>query len=272
MKLATESGKRCPNQDDKTHIAMPAPHTHGTFSAREALDLYNKLTHPEVDLESVGGSGAQHMPLRYLCLAAGVVINSFAISLITKCALGTSPISSLPYVLSLKFTSISFGLTSFIINSLMIIAQIVMLRRDFQPIQLLQFAVNVVFSWAIDISMTLLAFYSPQGIIAQALGVVAGCAVLAFGVCVEVAPQVIVVPGEGMVRTIAQVTGKRFGTVKVLFDVSLVVIALVLSLLFFGEIRGLGLGTIIAALLVGRFCNLVNAYFKPLNKIRALSR
>jgi len=77
---------------------------------------------------------------------------------------------------------------------------------------------------------------------------------------------------KGAVRAIAQVTQKRFGTVKVMFDATLVATALVLSLLFFGEIRGLGLGTIIAALAVGRFCNLFNAHFKPLDKIRALSR
>ena len=225
-----------------------------------------------VDLKSVGGNGANHLPARYACLAAGVLINSFAIALITKSALGTSPISSLPYVLSLAFPALSFGLLTFICNTAFIVLQIALLRRDFQPVQLLQMAVNVIFSWAIDVSMALLAGFDPHGIVAQTLGVVLGCAVLAFGVCIEVAPQVIVVPGEGAVRAIAQVTQKRFGTVKVIFDATLVATALVLSLLFFGEIRGLGLGTIIAALAVGRFCNLFNTYFKPLDKIRALSR
>lgn len=225
-----------------------------------------------VNLDSVGGNGANHLPARYACLAVGVIINSFAIALITKSALGTSPISSLPYVLSLKFPSLSFGLLTFIINTGLIALQIALLRRDFQPVQLLQMLVNVVFSWVIDVSMALLAGFSPQGIVAQVLGVIAGCAVLAFGICIEVAPQVIVVPGEGAVRAIAQVTQKRFGTIKVMFDATLVVTALVLSFLFFGEVRGLGLGTIIAALAVGRFCNLFNTYFKPLDKIRALSR
>ena len=219
-----------------------------------------------VDLKSVGGNGANHLPARYACLAAGVLINSFAIALITKSALGTSPISSL------AFPALSFGLLTFICNTAFIVLQIALLRRDFQPVQLLQMAVNVIFSWAIDVSMALLAGFDPHGIVAQTLGVVLGCAVLAFGVCIEVAPQVIVVPGEGAVRAIAQVTQKRFGTVKVMFDATLVATALVLSLLFFGEIRGLGLGTIIAALAVGRFCNLFNAHFKPLDKIRALSR
>lgn len=242
-------------------------------TAAEALEIIISLsTHPKADLETVGGSGANHLAARYFYLAVGVVINSFAISLITKCALGTSPISSVAYVLSLAIPSLSFGLLSFIINTVLILLQIVLLRRDFQPVQLLQMVVNIVFSYAIDVSMALLSFYSPEGIVLQALGVLFGCAVLAFGVCVEVAPQVITVPGEGVVRAIAQVSGKRFGTIKVFFDVTLVAIALVLSFVFFGEIRGLGLGTIISAFMVGRFCNFFNTYFKPLNKIRALTR
>lgn len=242
-------------------------------TAAEALEIIISLsTHPKADLETVGGSGANHLAARYFYLAVGVVINSFAISLITKCALGTSPISSVAYVLSLAIPSLSFGLLSFIINTVLILLQIALLRRDFQPVQLLQMVVNIVFSYAIDVSMALLSFYSPEGIVLQALGVLFGCAVLAFGVCVEVAPQVITVPGEGVVRAIAQVSGKRFGTIKVFFDVTLVAIALVLSFVFFGEIRGLGLGTIISAFMVGRFCNFFNTYFKPLNKIRALTR
>ena len=243
------------------------------LTAVEALEiLVGMQVELEPDLDSVGGSGSNHLVARYAFLAVGVIVNSFAIALITKCALGTSPISSLPYVLSLAFPAISFGAMSFIMNTFLILLQIVLLRRDFQPVQLLQMVVNVVFSYVIDISMNLLAFYAPQGIVLQALGVVLGCAVLAFGVCVELAPQVIVVPGEGAVRAIAQVTGQRFGSVKVMFDLTLVATAVVCSLVFFGEIRGLGLGTVISALLVGRFCNLFNTYFKPLNKIRALSR
>lgn len=223
-------------------------------------------------LESVGGNGANHLPARYVCLAVGVVINSFAVALITKSALGTSPISSIPYVLSLQFPALSFGVVTFIINTLLIVLQIALLRHDFQPVQLLQMVVNVIFSWVIDVSMALLAGFNPHGIVTQVLGVVVGCAILALGICIEVAPQVVVVPGEGAVRAIAAVTQKRFGTIKVAFDATLVATALVLSFIFFGGVRGLGLGTIISALLVGRLCNVFNTYFKPLDKIRALSK
>ena len=86
----------------------------------------------------------------------GVLINSFA--LITKGALGTSPISSVPYVLSLQFPSFSFGMTTFLINSLFILVQIILLKKNFKPLQFLQFGVNILFSSFIDFSMSLLSF------------------------------------------------------------------------------------------------------------------
>lgn len=222
--------------------------------------------------EHMGGNGANHFAARYFFLFLGVLVNSFAIELIVKSNLGSSTISSLPYVLSLAFPVMSFGVTTFIINILFIAVQVILLRRDFQPIQFLQIAVNIVFSWFIDVSSQLLFWYNPQSIPLQICGVVCGCALLALGICIEVAPQVIVVPGEGVVRAIAQVTQKKFGIVKNCFDLSLAGTALLLSFLFFGEIRALGAGTIISAILVGRFVDLVNRYFRPLDSIRALSR
>ena len=86
-----------------------------------------------------------------------------------------------------------------------------------------------------------------------------GCAVLGFGISVEVAPDVLLVPGEGLVGALTAASGRRFGSVKVAFDVTLVLISLTLSLLFFHRLNGLGLGTVISALLVGRFVNLYNS-------------
>ena len=94
--------------------------------------------------------------LRCAAFAGGVVINSFGIAFITKAALGTSPISSLPYVLSLYFP-LSLGEFTFIMNVLFIAAQFALLGRRINPVQLLQMAVNLLFSAAIDVSMSMLS-------------------------------------------------------------------------------------------------------------------
>lgn len=209
--------------------------------------------------------------LRYLICALGIVINSFGIAFITEGSLGTSPISSVPYVISLRFEDWSFGTVTFIMNMIFILAQIILLRREFKPIQLLQILANLLFSACIDISTSLLWWFQPSFIPLQILSVLLGCLILALGIAIEVAPNAVVVPGEGIVRAITRVTKIRFGTVKICFDVSLVVIALVLSIVFFGGIRGLGLGTIICALIVGWLVNQIDEHLPLIRHIRRLA-
>lgn len=208
---------------------------------------------------------------RLVWFSAGILINSFGIVLITKGALGTSQISSIPYVLSLQMPSISFGMFSFIMNMVYIVLQALLLRRQFKPIQLLQIVVNVVFSASIDVFMAMLSFYAPQQLFTRVLSAIAGCIVLAFGISVEVAPDLIMVPGEGIVAAISKVSGRRFGSVKVMFDVTLILIAALLSWLFFGNIVGVGVGTLLSAVSVGQFVNLINRHVSLLQHIRALA-
>ena len=208
---------------------------------------------------------------RLVWFSAGILINSFGIVLITKGALGTSQISSIPYVLSLQVPSISFGMFSFIMNMVYIVLQALLLRKQFKPFQLLQIVVNVVFSASIDVFMAMLSFYAPQQLFTRVLSAVAGCIVLAFGISVEVAPDLIMVPGEGIVAAISKVSGRRFGSVKVMFDVTLILIAALLSWLFFGNIVGVGVGTLLSAVSVGQFVNLINRHVPLLQHIRALA-
>ena len=218
---------------------------------------------------------------RYLYFILGVAINSFGVAFITKSALGTSQISSVPYVLSLRFPSVSFGMTTFFVNLLFILIQAVLLKKNFQPVQFLQVAVNVLFSVLIDVSMTLLSFFQPEAFGLRIVSLLAGCVILAVGISFQTIRLLIsnalliepdlVVPGEGAVRAISQTTGLKFGSVKVYFDVSLIVIASALSFLFFGRLNGVGLGTVISALTVGKFVNIVNLHLPAVRKIRDLA-
>ena len=196
---------------------------------------------------------------RYGWFTAGVLLNAFGVALITKAALGTSPISSLPYVLSLRFP-VTLGQFTFLMNMLFILAQVL----------LLQVAVNVVFSLFIDVSMGLLSWMEVGVLPMRLLALAVGCAVLGFGISVEVAPRVLMVPGEGIVQAIAVVTGRQFGNVKTAFDATLVSTALLLSLLFFHQLQGLEIGTIFSALAVGRFVNLYNRRLPLISRISAL--
>ena len=210
------------------------------------------------------------MVQRYFWFFIGVAINSFGVAFITQAALGTSPISSVPYVLSLKFTP-TLGQFTFVFNLLFILIQFLLLRKRFPPIQFLQIVVNLFFSACLDVSMDLLAFLQPEHFLARLVCLLIGCAVLALGISIEVAPNVLMVPGEGIVKALAVVTGKRFGSIKVLFDVTLILIAVILSLLFFHRLNGLGLGTIVSDLIVGQIVNFINRHFPAISRISALA-
>lgn len=150
---------------------------------------------------------------RYIVFLIGLFINSLGVSLITKANLGTSPISSIPYVLSLNF-----------------------------PFTLGQFT----------IAFSLLLI---------------GCVILGFGVYTEVLANVAMLPGESFVRAVSSTWKTEFGSTKIAFDVSLTVIAAVLSLLFAHRLDGVREGTIIAALLVGFIARLFGrrlSFLEPL--------
>lgn len=154
-------------------------------------------------------------------------------------------------------------------NTGFIVAQIVLLGREFEKRQILQIGVNIVFSWFIDVSMKILQGFVPEEGAAQLLSLFIGCVILAFGISMEVAPNVLLVPGEGVVKALSKVCQKRFGTVKVVFDTSLISISFVLSFLFFHRLNGLGAGTVISALVVGKMVNICN-HLPVIHKISAL--
>lgn len=207
---------------------------------------------------------------KYFWFVIGVIINSFGIALITKASMGTSPITSVAYVMSLKFP-LTLGQFSFLMNLVFILLQIILLRRNFKPLQLLQLVVNIIFSYCIDLSMSLLSVFHFDNLISQIIALLLGCIVLGLGISIEVAPDVLMVPGEGLVRAISTVANKRFGTVKVVFDTTLVIIAVIMSFIFWGRLNGLGLGTIVSALFVGHVVNFINRRSPLLPHIRSIA-
>ena len=187
---------------------------------------------------------------RYIVFLIGLFINSLGVSLITKANLGTSPISSIPYVLSLNFP-LTLGQFTIAFSLLLILIQPMILRRNFKAEHLLQIPISILFGYFIDLTMMLLFFVDPQSYISSVIYLLTGCLILGFGVYTEVLANVAMLPGESFVRAVSSTWKTEFGSTKVAFDVSLTVIAAVLSLIFAHRLDGVREGTIIAALLVG---------------------
>ena len=193
---------------------------------------------------------------RYLLFLVGLFINSLGVSLVTKASLGTSPISSIPYVLSLNFP-FTLGNFTIIFSLLLIALQILILRKNFKIENILQIPVSIAFGYFIDFTMYLLFWVNPQDYFMKVIALLLGCLVLGFGVYIEVVADVVMLPGESFVRAIVQTWNTNFGTTKIIFDTSMAVIAAVLSFVFAGKLNGVREGTIIAALLVGFIARLL---------------
>lgn len=204
--------------------------------------------------------------LRHLWFSLGVAVTSFGIVLVTKGLLGTTPITSVVYVLSLRFAP-TVGMFTYIMSAMFVVLQAILLRERFEKYQWLQLGVAVLFSGVMDVSFFLLQWYNPSQVALQLVTVIVGSAVLGFGIVLQIAPNVLYAPAEGATKVISMVSGLRFGTVKILLDASLVTVGIVLSFVFFHELRGIGWGTLIAAILVGVFVNLYHKHFKFLDKI-----
>ena len=188
---------------------------------------------------------------RYLLLLAGLSIMAFGVAFSIKASLGTSPISSVPFVVSL-FTPLTVGTATITMHCVFILMQILILRKDYHLIQLMQLPVAFFFGYLTDFGVWAVQGISCNTYWQEGIVCLIGILLVAVGVSFEVKAGVVVLAGEGVVLAVCKVLPKiKFGYMKVGFDVTLVVIACILSFVFTGHLQGVREGTVAAALLVG---------------------
>lgn len=206
----------------------------------------------------------QKRPLwqRILICAIGMFFYATGVALTKNCDLGISPIVSVAYALSL-ITGITLGWCTTLINLVLFALQRLLLSKQY-PLRtmLAQFAMSVCFSLFIDGADWLWAFARP-GVYPLRLALfVLGCAVLALGMCLVLQGEFVMLPAEGAVTALVQRLHSEFGTTKVCFDASMVVITAVLSLVFLKKLVGIREGTLIAVLLIGTFSKPIGVWLK----------
>lgn len=189
---------------------------------------------------------------RYVLFVISLFFIGLGVAFTKYAELGVSPISSVANVISIKFDFISFGTWLIVSNCVLLLGQIILLRRKFKPIQFLQIPLSFLFGYFTDFGLWLIDGIPNDKYIAKLLLVIIGIIVLGFGIALSVIADVILNSGEAFVKALADVTKKEFGTVKIIFDVSWVLLSIVLSFAFFdGKLLGTREGTVISAVFVG---------------------
>lgn len=189
---------------------------------------------------------------RYILFIISLFFAALGVAFTKHGELGVSPISSVANVMSYRFASVSMGTWLIIWNCVLIVGQIIILRREFQIIQLLQVPLSFLFGWFTDLGMWIVSSIPVNTYLLRMAMVISGIIILGFGISLAVIANVIMNSGEAFVKAISDKTGKEFGNIKILFDISCVTLALILSLIFFDfTIVGAREGTIISALFTG---------------------
>lgn len=207
-----------------------------------------------------------HPIKRLVLLCVGLSIMAFGVAFSIKAQLGTSPISSVPYVTS-AISGLSVGTTTIIMNFMFVAIQIAILRKKYDWFQLLQLPAAIVFGVMIDVAEYIISPITLSNYFQQWLICAAGIILVALGVSVEVAAKFVTTAGEGVVLAICQVAPIKFGNMKVVFDVTLVCISVVLSLVFLGKLDGVREGTAAAAVFVGLLTKVFNKLIKKTNLV-----
>ncbi len=206
---------------------------------------------------------------RYILFVISLFFCGVGIALTKHAELGVSPISSLANVISIKFDFISFGNWLIVSNLVLLLGQIILLRRNFKLIQLMQIPLSFIFGYFTDFGLWMIKDIPNENYIIRLLLVFAGIVFIGFGISLGVIADVVLNSGEGFVKALSDVTKKDFGSVKIIFDVSCVLLSIVLSLLMFdGKLLGTREGTIISAVFVGVAVKIFKPILQnPLTKI-----
>lgn len=188
---------------------------------------------------------------RLILFIIGMMIMSYGVVLVIVAGLGSSPISSIPYVVSL-LSPYTLGEMTFALNIVFILIQYLVIRKMTLPL-LLQVPGLLLFSVLLDVSMYLAAPLAPTCYIGSIVTLVIATVIAALGISLIVIANLIVMPGEGVVQVISEQYGLDFGYTKIAFDTSCVVISITIALVMSGAVCGLREGTLIAAIITGLF-------------------
>lgn len=196
----------------------------------------------------------------YGLLFISIFIVGTAITLITNAGLGATAVTSLPFVIS-ELWDVSFGFMTGLFNVLWVVFQMIIQRKKFPKIQILQFFVAFILGFSVDLSNYLLGFIQPQNYISQIVMLIIGCLIMGFGIFVQLEAKAVYNPAEGIVAVITENTNYTFGTIKTIFDSTLVILSIILGLIVAGQVTGIREGTIISAVIIGPFTGMFQKLF-----------
>ena len=207
------------------------------------------------------------MTKRIIVYVVGMLILAFGIVFNTRSGLGVAAVASFPFAIN-QITGISLGNASMIMYLALVVVELVLLRKADLKI-ILQIPFSIVFGWVLDFINNNLSIHATS-FIGGLIVLLSAIAIIATGVFMAVKSDLILNPVDGAVKTISDVSKVKFGRVKIIFDATFVTLTITVSLIYTGSIIGVGIGTVIAVLLMGNTIQFMYHNFDELmNKVLA---
>ena len=182
---------------------------------------------------------------RIILFVGGLFVMSLGVGLSIKSGLGVTPISSIPYSLTLA-SGVNIGITTVIFNALLVFLQIPILKKRFNPKRLLQLINAFMFGYFTDLSLWILSPMPDLPLDVNFTLLIVSMFLIAIGILIYMPANIAPLPGEGVVEAVSLAYD------KVCFDTSMVVLSLIICGLFTSDIFGsVNIGTILAAIFIG---------------------
>lgn len=225
-----------------------------------------------------------NMIKRIICYLAGLLIIATGINFAKMSLLGISPVSSIPRACEVilggekfSFSSlVTLGNMTIVVYCILVILQIIVLRKDFKPQNILGIAVAIIFGKMVDFmgidpnafGHLLYNFPQPEGYLMKLLYLLASTVIIAIGVFLYLRPKFVPMPAEGLAGAISAKTGKVFGNCKTIVDCSMIAVAFILQFIFLGGFNSftgdtvvVREGTIISAVIIGQIVKFISKKF-----------
>lgn len=202
---------------------------------------------------------------RYMLFLMGLFIASMGVAFSTKAGLGTSPVASVPYSVSLVCKIFTLGGWLNLLSVLQITVQVLLLGKKCKPVEIIiQTVLAFSYGYMTDFSCWLIRGIEVDTYMQQFAYMLLGCIILALGIWIQLKGAVAMLPGEAMNRTISMVTGKKYENIKIFFDFFYISVAAIICLVFIGRLEGVREGSIFAAFAVGNIIKVYNCIYNKL--------
>jgi len=207
----------------------------------------------------------------------GLVIMAFAAAFTEKANFGMSMVVAPAYILHLKVSEFlpwfTFGVAEYVFQGLLIIITVLVMRK-LKASYFFSFVTAVLYGTLLDGAMMLISGLPEDTFAIRVLWYILGTVFCSLAVSFFFHTYISPEAYELIVKEISQKFNFNINKIKTAYDCISVALGIIMSFAFFGfgVFKGVGLGTILCALingfLIGGFSKLLEKYFEFKNKFK----